>query len=322
MEYIQCPHCQKKYGVSEKLRAATGKRIRCKHCQQTFAIFIQESINQATLNKINEQQHPESLTEKKEPEAQSEAEPQTVQKSESDKTTAKKKKKRSGKKGTNTVKKRAKKSLNIQLVIMIVLGTLLVVSGVGGYLYLYHPDLIRPETAKEQPKVNPEMNFKSVDPFAIKDKQPDKNQKKSEPKIESKIANEPLTPAKQAVKKQPSSTRPKAEEEKPAITKEREKSPQDGPENPTQVCKDAAADYWIRTHMISNAMLTNEAYMKLLNQGLTLTDEVRTRCKERELVARLAEAARNELAPDWIKPEIISRTTTKPDNQKAADSNF
>ncbi len=41
MEFIQCPHCKKQYAVSDKLRAAAGKKIRCKHCSQPFEIIVQ-----------------------------------------------------------------------------------------------------------------------------------------------------------------------------------------------------------------------------------------------------------------------------------------
>ncbi len=40
MEYIQCPHCLKKYGVNDQVRSASGKSIRCKSCKESFEITI------------------------------------------------------------------------------------------------------------------------------------------------------------------------------------------------------------------------------------------------------------------------------------------
>jgi len=40
MEYIQCPHCRKKYSVNDKVRAASGRTIRCKGCNEPFEITI------------------------------------------------------------------------------------------------------------------------------------------------------------------------------------------------------------------------------------------------------------------------------------------
>ncbi|MDQ6988817.1 MAG: zinc-ribbon domain-containing protein [Mariprofundaceae bacterium] len=40
MEYIECTHCHKKYGVNDKIRAAAGRDIKCKACQKTFPIVL------------------------------------------------------------------------------------------------------------------------------------------------------------------------------------------------------------------------------------------------------------------------------------------
>jgi len=40
MEYIQCPHCEKRYGVNDKTRAAEGKATGCKACGENFEIKI------------------------------------------------------------------------------------------------------------------------------------------------------------------------------------------------------------------------------------------------------------------------------------------
>ncbi|MDQ6957126.1 MAG: zinc-ribbon domain-containing protein [Mariprofundaceae bacterium] len=43
MEYIQCSHCNKKYGVNDKIRAAAGRTINCKSCGESFEIELFET---------------------------------------------------------------------------------------------------------------------------------------------------------------------------------------------------------------------------------------------------------------------------------------
>ncbi len=43
MEYIQCSHCNKKYGINDKVRAAAGRNIVCKGCGESFKIVIFET---------------------------------------------------------------------------------------------------------------------------------------------------------------------------------------------------------------------------------------------------------------------------------------
>jgi len=43
MEYIQCSHCNKKYGVNDKVRAAAGRNITCKACGNPFEIVLFET---------------------------------------------------------------------------------------------------------------------------------------------------------------------------------------------------------------------------------------------------------------------------------------
>ncbi|MDX8397359.1 MAG: zinc-ribbon domain-containing protein [Mariprofundaceae bacterium] len=51
MQFIQCPQCDKKYGVNDKVSAAAGKKISCKACGKSFEIVILEQpkkVNQPT----------------------------------------------------------------------------------------------------------------------------------------------------------------------------------------------------------------------------------------------------------------------------------
>ena len=303
MEFIQCPYCQKKYGVSDKLRRATGKRINCKHCQKTFIIFIQEKISPAVQNQIDEQRHTRKVQQEQqiEPEIiEIPPEPQKEPESEKKKTAS------GGKKKRKATKKSANKPLNMQMVILVILGTLFIAGSSGAYLYFYNHELFErlAEPPQAEPESNPESNIKPFDPFA----------KMVKPESEDESQTSPA--GNEAVQQETKQTASSPEETPVAATKDKDKAATDGPLNPSQVCRDAAADYWIRTNMIANAMLTNEAYMKLLSQGISLTDEVRTRCKERELVGRLAESARSEDVPEWIKKEIINRTSVKPTKSK------
>jgi len=43
MEYIQCSHCNKKYGVNDNVRAAAGRNITCKSCGNPFEIVLFET---------------------------------------------------------------------------------------------------------------------------------------------------------------------------------------------------------------------------------------------------------------------------------------
>jgi len=58
MEYIQCTNCSKKYAANDKVRAAAGKRIKCKACNQTFPIVIYDSASDS--GKPREQANPEA----------------------------------------------------------------------------------------------------------------------------------------------------------------------------------------------------------------------------------------------------------------------
>ena len=307
MEFIQCPHCQKKYGVSDKLRRATGKRIRCKHCQNTFIIFIQEKISPEVQKQLDAQREARRLEEQQHLEPQIlEAPEERAEEKPKEPVKELKQKRKGGKKKRKATKKTAKKPLNIQMVILIILATLLVAGASGTYLYFYNPELF--EVKSEQ--MPAEATIKPFDPFAKK--------------IKPEAAEiDQASPAEQNREPEDAKLSNSSEASSETAKKPKQKAATDGPDNPSQVCRDAAADYWIRTNMIANAMLTNEAYMKLLSQGISLTDEVRTRCKEKALVGRLADSARSEDLPEWIKKEVVARTSVKPaKNKKAASSGF
>ncbi len=67
MEYIQCSHCNKKYGVNDKIRAAAGRTISCKSCGESFEIVLFETPT-ASIPETNqttaEKEQVEATTEK------------------------------------------------------------------------------------------------------------------------------------------------------------------------------------------------------------------------------------------------------------------
>jgi len=68
MEYIQCSHCHKKYGVNDKVRAATGRIITCKGCGKPFEIELFETPSPSIPEANQEASKNESIdltTEKK-----------------------------------------------------------------------------------------------------------------------------------------------------------------------------------------------------------------------------------------------------------------
>ena len=62
MEYIQCPHCNKKYGVNDKMRAASGRTITCKNCDKAFEIILFETPTASTpeTNKVTAKEQAEA----------------------------------------------------------------------------------------------------------------------------------------------------------------------------------------------------------------------------------------------------------------------
>lgn len=66
MEYIQCSHCNKKYGVNDKIRAAAGRTIQCKNCGKSFEIEIFETPSPSMPQTSQPEHAKESKPEEKE----------------------------------------------------------------------------------------------------------------------------------------------------------------------------------------------------------------------------------------------------------------
>ncbi|MDX8405548.1 MAG: hypothetical protein R8K50_05285 [Mariprofundus sp.] len=84
----------------------------------------------------------------------------------------------------------------------------------------------------------------------------------------------------------------------------RNKSMLEGPDQPSQVCRDASAAFWLRVNIMSNSRLETRTYHQLLDQGLGQPAEIRNLCRDRFLAGRLTEAAKQAKRPEWINHEI------------------
>lgn len=308
MEHIQCPHCKKKYGANDKIRAAVGKKIRCKHCQEIFEIVIQQAGNKQEI-KPDSVEKPAASKETAEPQVETSIPDENSKEEEtaSEKKVARKQKKK-------VVKK---KGINVQLTITIVLAAILLIGGITALLYFNNPELFKQAPKKETSRIIKPL-IPDIDPFS-KSISPEPASQKSVQAVSKKTeADTPQTTAPENTNSVPVTDVEKASA-KPG--KNRAPSLLDGPKKPTQVCKDAAADQWIRTHKLSHSQMSTKTYMRLFNQGVGQTAEVRKLCKGgTSLVVRLTAAAKEEKIPDWIRTEIEARAQIDAARKKQIES--
>jgi len=277
LKYIQCQHCEKKYAASEKLCAASGKKIRCKHCQQIFEIFIHDDqvcIEQEnTASTASEEAATANI--EKDPEA-----PAIDDDAAALNSTLEQEEPPDNKPKKNTAP--VKKKLNIQLFISMALGVTLLAIATTAYLFFYHHDLFEPSKKQAEKAIIPHQLIKPVSiPFP----------------------QQKHTTASGKSKQKPAQPAPRVQKAKSLL---------DGPDNPSQVCKDSAADYWFRTRLLTTVQLDTATYMELLNQNLDQAEEIRRLCKDKLLIARIADAAKTEQIPAWISSEIKSRSNAAP----------
>ena len=296
MEYIQCPHCEKKYAVNDKLKAAAGKLTRCKHCQATFTI----SIEQTGTEELQEPAVEDGSAVKTETTAQPEAtnRPDESEKPSHEEVTPEKsvKKKTSGKKG-----------LNIQMVITIVLAVILIIGSITTYLFFFNPELFNPAIKKESSHTIAPV-IPTIDPFA-----------------------RPIIPVHKPevapVEAPAENIAPATHNGQDAVTPAVDPAIAGGNSNQnaqaadaTQACKDAAAGFWVRTHKLAHTRLSGEMYYTLFEQGVNQTAEIRTLCKDSSLVAGLTTAARAETVPEWIRVEVEGQMEIETARQKQLES--
>ena len=278
MKYIQCPHCKKKYAASEKLSAAVGKKIRCKHCQQVFEIIISDDHIRKEQQDMPSPPDQENIAidadKPLEADTGNELAPpgETLEKEELPDSNIE---------GSEENTGPAKKNYNIQLFISIFLGISLLAIVTGAYLFFYHNELFHPSQQQDKKDIIPQQLIKPINITFPKQKQAADSQKTAQ----EQIKHQPIQPA-------PPS--------KP-------KSLLDGPDHPSQVCKDSSADYWFRTRLIATSKLDTTTYLELLNQNLDQANEIRRLCKDKSLLSRITESARSGQIPPWIKTEVTSR---------------
>ncbi|MDQ6998456.1 MAG: zinc-ribbon domain-containing protein [Mariprofundus sp.] len=324
MEIIQCPHCQKQYAVSDALRAAAGKKIRCKHCKTPFEIIIQSRPKSKNPESEVPPSEPNSAAPKStEPKQTTSTKPedndlfeftQYSNESEDDSgeqplaqinnedTELSKRTKQETPEQTNTSEenvdtekehtkkttkpKPAKKTLNIQLLITIALATVLLIASVAAaYLFIAQSEISSQPPKKAEKSIVTDELFKPIE-VKIADPKPQPAVKEKPaaptlPKPTSKASTDPTLTAKPI--------------QKAAKTF-----------NPSQVCKDVSAEYWVRSHTLATASIDTATYMKLLDQNLAQADQIRRACKDKALVGIISKAARTGDKLAWIKHEISS----------------
>ncbi|GAV19873.1 hypothetical protein MMIC_P0831 [Mariprofundus micogutta] len=304
MEYIQCPHCEKKYAANDTIKASVGKKIRCKQCKEPFEIIVQQRPRKNTAaNKPEKNQAAE----------QNKAVEETVQ-SEGVKKPSKAsepaKEKRSNKKNKKNKKSATgKKRLNTQLIITSVLVITLIITAIVGFLFFNNPELFQASESKQNSKTIQPL-IPDFDPFAkgIGPAAPESKKEESAPSEEEKLKDEGLlAPEAEQPKTDPAPGIPEPDSSEQQTVRENIPPESEGPKNPTQACKDAASIRWISIYKLSHEKLNSETYMKLFGQGAGQTAEVRKLCKDNSLVTRLTSAAREEKIPEWIRKEIETR---------------
>jgi len=280
LQYIQCPHCEKKYAVSEKLCAAAGKKIRCKHCQQAFEIIISDDHVRGDQQDMPPPPDKENATIDAKKDHAAPAADQFVS---PDETPEKEQQPDSDNKKSKETATPVKKKVNVQLLISIFLGLALLATATGAYLFFYHNELFHPSQKQDNKHIIPQQLIKPVSiPFP--------QQKHTMDSEKSKQS-----------KQNPAQSAPRHQKPKSLL---------EGPDNPSQVCKDSAADYWFRTRLLTTSQLDTTSYLELLNMNLDQTAEIRRLCKDKPLIGRLTEAAKTGQVPTWIKTEIQSRNAS------------
>jgi len=243
MDFIQCPHCSHKYGVNDRMRTAVGKQIRCKQCQIPFRIVILNLSGRI----------PESV-------------PTTQQESSDNQQKTK---------GLADDARQSESNCN---------------DSDTADLKATHPNDLKPEATR-----SPEVAADAVDDTSDQTQIPDQPAKKTSVNLKRKINTGFLgkltvtivlsctaiglfiylqypqwldltSNLEQIAHPEPllkplhiAPVGPVAADKKPLSDDAgRNKTLLEGPDQPVQVCRDAAADFWMRIHLMSTALLSNE----------------------------------------------------------------
>ncbi len=332
MEYIQCPHCQKKYGVNEKVRAASGKNIRCKACQESFEITIFSTPAAPVESDVSE-----VISSEKKPSEKTEAE--VAAKSETSEITDE----------TETSSKNEPETKNVlQIALTAVLALVLIAGLIVAYQLSQSPQSPKAEAPKRvdpftrpvvrEPVIAPATSQSGTDrkedqggadtTAGIPKPEQDNGSELArelkeataitEPETSEKALPEPLpvteAPAAQlkpteSPASEPSATAVQPQEEKAPLTTVN-KTIDDAPDNPSDDCKLAATDQWFIDYMITHGTLSGTEYVRMLDESSGKTEEVRNACKSKYLASKIADAARQGIKPEWIRAEIDARASS------------
>jgi len=271
-----------------------GKKIRCKHCQQVFEITLhsgeQDIMDEALTDFTSDTPDTASVPSSEPAAVEAPAKAQQDPPKEHEETAPKPEKPAAdNNKEAKESSKKSGKKINLQLLITIVLALTLIIGALGAYLYFYQPELFSDSDEQAAKAVIPHdlvkpavaPNFKSQDT----ENKPSTTDEKSTSSMDS------------GVKKSPTITGDK--------------------DHPSQVCKDASADYWFRTRKLATVQLDVDTYMKLLQQNVDQAAEIRNLCPDRSLLGKITEAAKHDKQPKWIKSEISARIMHDSNAQKA-----
>lgn len=295
MEYIQCPHCLKKYGVNDKIREASGKTIRCKGCKEPFEITI--FFTPSTQPSSEESS---KTTEEKPPTTTEKSAEQDHEKNSSEQT-----KKSTGKKKSN-------KNL-IQIIIASVLGIVLVAALVIAYQFLNNPLPIEASQAPAPAPAQTEEEQSEEEPITTDQKIVEKNTPPAEEKREEQ---EEVLQSDEVVDPQEESSPEPETSDSLAANKFH------GPSNPSDECKEAATNQWFTDFMITNGSMTGKEYIRLLDESSNQTEEVLKLCKDKYLASRITDAARLGKSPAWIETEIEERNSRRYENESSRENEW
>ncbi|MFQ5519293.1 MAG: hypothetical protein ACE5E3_04745, partial [Mariprofundus sp.] len=202
-------------------------------------------------------------------------------------------------------KKSPKKKNNIQLIITIVLGTTLIITAIGAYLYFNHPELF---SVAEKKKPQPIVAQQLIKPIQIMPETPVANS------IDNPIDKSTAKPI-DTKKEQPSiqtattitdRTAPSASKTAEILQqRQASKTPAaSAAVSASQRCKDVLASYWFRSYQLATVRMDTSVYMQLLGENLDQSEKIRTLCKDPSLVGKIVASVKSEHKPDWIRKEI------------------
>jgi len=255
------------------MRAAIGKQIRCKKCQQVFRIVIighPTKTPSTTARPDTATASGNNTPETAEPAEQQKQDEVVASSEQPEFVNSDTKTDTTADDNTGTPDVRLKKRLNPQFFITIGLLIALTIAAIGLFIYLQFPQWLgllqsADESTISTPRIKP-VKLRAVGPPSA---------------AELAAANKPVD-----------------------ANAGRNKSMLEGPDQPTQVCKDIAAEYWVRIHLMATARLETRTYQQLIKQGLNQPAEIRQYCRDRFLASRLTESAKLEKRPDWIATEL------------------